>query len=86
MIKVGSVEGNDTDGDDPWRYRCPDCQSVSVEKLTGKERAHNVDYTADGRGKEAAKRERSKRFRCKQCRERKPTLLDMKTGQEVTAD
>lgn len=70
---------------EPWRYRCPDCGSVSVRRLTGKNRDASKDYPHGTAGEMAAISSRALRFRCHRCQERKPVLVDMRKGKEVTS-
>lgn len=71
------------DPDEPWRYACPDCESVSIQRLIGGKRPHNETYTFGGRGKQAADADRAKHFRCKVCAERKAVVFDKKRQRNI---
>ena len=53
---------------EPWRFRCPDCDSSQIVRLT------DVDHPAA---------QSSKRYRCKWCGARFDRRVDARTGEMV---
>lgn len=70
---------------EPWRYACPDCGSIQVHRITSGTRRRDRDYPATGHGQRMAEADRKLRYRCLQCAERIPRVVDRKTGKQVEA-
>lgn len=69
------------DYDEPWRYRCPDCESILVEKLKRRMRIPGKKYSAIKGGKDI-REDRDKVYRCDGCQTRLMTVYDAKVGNE----
>lgn len=70
--------------DEPWRYACPDCGSVTIDRTNRRGRpVPGKQYRAGGVGTMNANQDRTKRFYCQPCQERKARLVDRKTGHVV---
>lgn len=68
------------DPDEPWRYRCPECESTQVTRHRGASRPHNHVYACSTKGLEQVRRDQMNNYRCLHCRERFIRVSDVKTG------
>lgn len=68
---------------EPWRFVCPDCSSVTIELLAGGNRPKGKTYILGNGGNIDARRDRQKRYLCRPCGNRKAAVVDRKTGKEV---
>jgi transposase-like protein len=68
---------------DPWRLRCPECDSVNVtsrtaQKVITHETQHYIEKEIFENGHEY-----TGRYRCRSCQDNYEYLLDAKTGKHV---
>lgn len=64
-----------------YRYKCPNCDSHNIVRLTGKQKVNNKTYAGSGIGQQNARKDRKKNYRCKSCRKRLVGIYDKKKNQ-----
>lgn len=62
---------------EPWRYACPDCDSVSVQPRASN-RVSGRSYRADGGGRAEADQDRYKHYSCNVCHTAHKRVIDRK--------
>lgn len=66
---------------DPWRYRCPNCESVCVRKRRQLRQAKEVVGTTNM----ATRNTTDKKWYCENCKQPLKRVLDAKFDQEVVS-
>lgn len=71
---------------EPWRCKCPHCYSYAVVRMTSNVRSKNNTFPIGERGKQLAKQDRQKNYRCDSCSERLTQIYDGKDESIVKID
>jgi predicted RNA-binding Zn-ribbon protein involved in translation (DUF1610 family) len=73
------------DPDEPYRYRCPDCDDHKIRRLrNGSDRPYGKTYPFSGRGEMLMREDQKKKYYCPTCGKQIAAVRDARTGNTRT--